>query len=257
MENITGDIRLPFFRTFRKLKTHSNSGYSQYSYPLDKSYANNPVHYTRAFLLLQEDIKGLFEYIEPADENLSTYSFRIYELMFKCCSELEANFKAILRENGYGRATEADWNMKDYSKVNVSHMLSGYKVSYPIWRGKNFTFQPFEPWGRSDKLAWYQAYNNAKHNRNESFEDANFQNLLSAFAGLFILMTAQFSKHDFLPGVPVLAAGGSDYYDGEFGIGSYLILEYPNWPDKELYNFDWSKLKEMPERFRKFDYNVV
>ena len=64
----------------------------------DHNYSDHPEHYTRAFAILQKDIIGLFEYIEPSDINLVTYSFRIHELLVRTCIEVEANFKAILRE---------------------------------------------------------------------------------------------------------------------------------------------------------------
>jgi hypothetical protein len=34
------------------------------------------------------------DYVEPADQNLNTYSFRIHELLMRACIEVEANCKA-------------------------------------------------------------------------------------------------------------------------------------------------------------------
>ena len=75
-----------------------NSGYI-----LDPDYAKSPEHYVRSFLLIQEDILRLFQFIEPSDINLQTYSFRIHELYMRICIEIEANFKAIFDENKYSK----------------------------------------------------------------------------------------------------------------------------------------------------------
>jgi len=92
----------PFHRNFRGFVVGSNSGYSQWAYVVDRAYAEAPEHYVRAFMIIQNDLQKLFEYVEPADENLGTYSYRIHELFMRSCIELEANFKAILRENIFG-----------------------------------------------------------------------------------------------------------------------------------------------------------
>ena len=89
----------PFHRNYRAFVQGPNSGYNQWAYIIDRDYAESPEHYVRAFLLLQKDLQTLFEYVEPSDQNLKTYSFRIHELFMRSCIELEANFKAILKEN--------------------------------------------------------------------------------------------------------------------------------------------------------------
>jgi len=256
-------LQKPFHRIFREFIKSNNSGYSSWSYVVDKQYAKNPYHYTRAFLMIQEDVQKLFEYIEPADINLKTYSHRIHELLMRICIEVEANFKAILRENIYSPTSKQGksiphekWNINDYSKINISHRLDGYIVELPLWNGKQSKYQPFKEWENNGSLSWYQAYNKCKHDRNENFELANLQNLLAAFAGLFALLSSQFGTQDFEPGSTFLSMEGGGYYEGSFGIGGYLKIEFPsNWPDHEKHNFDWSVLKLQSERFEKFDYN--
>ena len=73
----------PFHRNYRPVKESPNSGYSSWGYIENRDYAINPEHYVRAFLLIQKDLLKLFEYVEPADTNLKTYSFRIYELFIR------------------------------------------------------------------------------------------------------------------------------------------------------------------------------
>ena len=41
-------------------------------------------------------------------------------------------------------------------------------------------------------------------------------------------------------------------------MGDYLIVEYPDdWKEEELYNFEWKEIKDMPNRFREYDYDSL
>ena len=89
-------ITRPYRRICRQFTegSYARSGRSRYiEHP---KYAKSPEHYVRAFMLLLKDMQELFDYIEPADENLSCYSYRIHELLLRACVEVEANCKAIL-----------------------------------------------------------------------------------------------------------------------------------------------------------------
>jgi hypothetical protein len=262
-------IEKPYHRIYRELIRSTNSDYSSWAFIVDKEYAKTPHHFTRGFLILQEDIKRLFEFIEPADINLMTYSYRIHELLMRTCIEVEANFKAILRENIYTPSyrngpkagqlrTEEFWNINDYVKTNTTHHLDNYFVELPFWRGVKNRYQPFYDWQSGSSLSWYQAYNETKHDKNDKFELANFENLVKAFTGLFVLLSSQFNCESFQPGSTSLSIGSDSYFDGEFGIGGYLKIEFPNnWTEAEKYDFDWSVLKEKAIRFQKFNYNTM
>jgi hypothetical protein len=262
-------IAKPYHRIYRELIKANNSGYSSWAFIVDNEYAKTPHQFTKGFLILQEDIKSLFEYVEPSDINLKTYSYRIHELLMRTCIEVESNFKAILRENIYTPTfrnganagqlrTEGFWNINDYLKTNKSHHLDNYFVGFPFWRGAKNRYQPFYDWQLGSSLSWYQAYNEAKHDKNDKFELANFENLLTAFAGLFALLSSQFNCESFQPGHTLLTVGNNSFFDGEFGLGGYLKIEFPqNWTNEEKYDFDWSVLKEETLRFQKFDYNNI
>jgi hypothetical protein len=255
----------PFHRNYRGFVNGSNSGYSQWAYIIDRNYAESPEHYVRAFLLIQKDLQNLFEYIEPSDDNVDTYSFRIHELLMRTCIEIEANFKAILKENIYNPLDkqkkplpEKKWNIHNYRIVNKTHHLSSYKVSIPIWDGTKSSFEPFSEWVSTTELSWYQAYNSSKHDRKSAFKKANFFNLLNAVAGLLVLLSSQFRTEDFAPGSASLAVEGYDYYSGEPALGGFFRIEFPNdWSDEEKYNFNWAELKKEPDRFQKFDYDKI
>lgn len=249
--------RLPYHRCYRPLVHRANSDSFERCYLLDDDYAERPYSYTRAFLQLQKEMENLFLYVAPADKNLKTYSYHIHELLIRICIEIEANFKAIFAENHYSKQ-EKDFTIKDFWKIDVSHKLSDYKVKMPIWEGKNKVFEPFAGWKNSTSLTWYRAYNRSKHNRDKFFKEANLKNLMDAFCGLYVVMSAQFDSHDYTCGHVVLVLGGKDsYYEGEFGLGDMLQTIYPEWQDDEKYDMDWALICEKPDRFRKFDYDAV
>lgn len=262
-------FKKPFHRNYRKIKEGSNSGYSDWAYMVDRLYAQDPEHYTRAFSMIQSDIIKLFEYVEPADINCLTYSFRIHELLMRVCIEVESNFKAILRENIFSPSyksgprlgqprSEKTWNIDDFKIINKTHHLDAYTVQLPFWKGSKGVMKPFENWASDLPLPWYQAYNQSKHDRHNKFPAANLENLLTAFTGLFVVLSSQFGTESFSTGSRSLGITVDSYFSGEFGIGGFLMIEFPNnWTSDEMYDFNWSALKEQEHRFEKIDYNVL
>ena len=95
-------------------------------------------------------------------------------------------------------------------------------------------------------MSWYQAYNAAKHDRHNEFEQANFKNLVEAVGGLVVLLSAQFHTYDFSR--VVTWSDNHDYGDNFLvAIGNYLLVQFPNesdWPQADRYSFDWKQLKK-------------
>ena len=113
-------------------------------------------------------------------------------------------------------------------------------------------------WKTDGGLEWYQAYNQPKHDRLNNFEQANLKNLIDAYSGLCVLLSSQFRHVDFQPGPDNIQATGYCYFGGGFGIGDYLMVDYPDdWKDEEKYDFDWSELIKESNRFEKIDYNNI
>ncbi len=255
----------PFHRNYRAIKPSPNSGYSDWAYIVDPGYAKNPEHYTRALNLIQSDLIKIFEYIEPSDTNLNTYSYRIHELLMRTCIEIEANFKAILKENIFNPKKEngqprADntWNIKDYKKINKTHHLSSYKVYLPVWTGSMNGLCPFNNWESNGGLKWYQAYNKSKHDRHAEFKLANLEMLLNAVAALVILLSSQFRTEDFSPGNTLLALQSNSYFGNTPAIGGYFHIDFPNdWASDEIYDFNWSDLRSESKKFDKIDFDKI
>jgi hypothetical protein len=232
----------PYKRTCRQFVDGSYSEGGRWQYICHPDFAVEPGHFIRAFELIQKDLESLFDYVEPADRNLHTYSYRIHELLVRTCIEVEANCKAILLENGYAKAS--DLNMDDYKKLNATHHLSSYEIKLPLWHGTGALRTPFAAWTFGAGLRWYQAYNATKHDRHQRFQEANFENLLDAVSGLVALLGAQFHTQSFSTGQRVLALEDSRLGGFEVAIGGYFHIKFPtDWSTAEQYDFDWQTLR--------------
>lgn len=245
-------IPRPYRRTSRQLidGSYSNSGHGRYvTHP---RFAKDPEHYVRAFLLIQKDLRELFDYIEPSDQNMSCYSYRIHELLLRACIEVEANCKAILLENGYQKT--GDLRMSDYVKIEQSHRLSEYEVRIPAWSGCMGARRPFELWKSDHRLNWYQAYNATKHDRHAEFTKATFEAMLDAVCGCLVILSAQFRGHDFSGGSSFLALDGPS--DGlSDAIGGFFRVKFPDsWSESERYEFDWRQLRGEEDPFAQYPY---
>lgn len=253
----------PFYRNVRGMKPAPHSGYSGRAFIEDPDYAENPAHYTRALLLIINDLKSIFEYVEPSNEASYTFSYRIHALLMRTCIEIEANFRAIFQANEFSLKNHRHLNILDFRRVDVTHHLSSYEVILPIWNGEHPAIRPFSPWfvyrGRSVNngvpLPWYQAYNASKHNRQQDFKKANLWALIEAVAALLILVSSQFKSETFDAGYSFLSLESKQY---ESSIGEVFLIKYPeDWTEHEWYDFDWSELRLQPERFSKINYDVI
>jgi hypothetical protein len=201
-------------------------------------------------------LRELFDYVEPSNKNLGCFSYRIHSLLLRACVEVEANCKAILKENGYVKPGGNDLNMGDYRKLEKTHFLSGYQVAVPDWHGQGGLRTPFLPWATGQGLTWYQAYNAAKHDRHSAFETATFEHLIDAVCGLLVILSAQFETNDFGPGNDFLCAESPD--DMESGIGAFFRVRFPkDWPEDLRYDFNWQQLKDQPNPFQIIDYSQI
>ena len=245
----------PIRRTYRQFTNGSYAAGGCSGYVMHPKFAQSPEHYVRAFLLIQKDLQEIFDYVEPADVNSDCYSYRIHALLLRACVEVEANCKAILKENGYAKAD--NWNMGDYKKINTTHRLSSYQIRIPNWTGAKHIRSPFSSWTTGAPLPWYEAYNTTKHDRHSEFHHAKFQHLLDACCGLLIILSAQFGTNDFTSGNTLLALEGPN--DGtESAIGGHFRVVFPtDWPNESKYDFDWQTLKREIDPFQTIDYSRI
>jgi hypothetical protein len=214
-------------------------------------YAPDALHYLRAYTLLQDDLLKLFEYVEPADANESTYSFRCLELLLRACGEVESNCRVILDANGF--VTPNQRLMEHYKKLNTTHHLASYSVRLPVWTGGRSVRQPFAAWQSGGTLPWFKAHHGGKHNRHAEFPSANLANVVDAVAAVVVLLAAQFLTDDFGPMYWTSETGPGDGF--EYAIGHYFQVKFPtDWAPAECYEFEWEAIQTEATPFRRLSF---
>lgn len=257
-------IGRPYRQTVRQLRDGTYAGSGNGRYVRHPRYADAPRAFVRAYQMLEKDLHHLFEYIEPADSNEGCFSYRVHALLLRAAIEVEANFKAILRANGDERAVRGErLNVeRDYHLVQTSHRLASYVVDVSDWRGANRQRKPFASWASSDyqPLAWYQAYNETKHDRHVAFESATFEHCVDSIAGCLVLLSAQYATETFDGGADALVCESNSYGDDfEVGVGGRLRVRFPtDTPAGERYSFDWAALRrDSQDPFQNYPYDAV
>jgi hypothetical protein len=252
-------IERPYVRCIRPFKSgeyYPSSGDA--SYVRHRSFCQQPIVYIRSFISIQNQVRKVFDYVEPNEKNKNCYSREISNIFLLTCIQVESNLKAILRENKF-RKTEY-LNISDYKKIEASHRLSSYVVKNLEWVGDISTISPFEDWSKGQRLQWYEDYNLLKHNIGGNLELATMKNMLTAYFALFVLITSQFGRDDFsVDWRPIGFSYKHNPDEYSHGIGGYLQIKYPlEWNDADRYEFTLTKSHFDEDNFcQKFDYDAI
>ena len=242
------------------------------AFVIDPRYANDRLQLSRAYINIEKELRNIFEYIEPDKDNISCFSFALYSLLLRACTEVELNCKLIMMANGAKPGKKRKhFTMKDYIKLEQSSHLSKYIATFPNWRTKNSKskleyvrkdFCPFANFNLSiaKEPDWYDAFNKVKHHREENLEKANLDNCMNAVAAILILLYSQFGAQCIdtynNPGGKIYLSGDSNY-DFMYSADTIFIIKPPNvsdWNTNELYDFDWDKIKGNSDPFAKFPF---
>lgn len=121
--------------------------------------------------------------------NLAIYGHDIRNGMLMACTEVEAQLKGILRANHIRAESTAD-----YVKLCGTLRLRDYEIDFLSYSCLN-NRRPFDSWDAllpSKSIAWYDAYNAVKHDRESDFPKARLEHLIDSIAAVAILLVAQF-----------------------------------------------------------------
>lgn len=170
---------------------------------------------------LIQELKNICRVIHPVPENFNAYGHEIRNLLIIACTEVEAQWKSILKANNAKAKTRFE-----YAKLSDALKLREYKVSLP-WYPWLEPVSPFSNWrptedGQKQDLPWYDAYNAVKHDREGAFAKGTLEHAISALAGCFVMLCAQYG-HQF--------ARTKDNAGDAF----FLLLDLPTWAPNELY----------------------
>jgi len=222
----------PSFAGRRPMSTISYSEIyvkTQYKDKTNLHYQAYPIHeaaYSKSLNqlgLLKDMLVDLFRVVDPHSDNFDAFGHKIRNVMLLACTEVESQWKAVLRENEY-YATTDNFNTNDYFKLASALRLSEYDLSLPFYP-ECPKLSPFDNWNvtqPTQSIQWYDAYNKVKHDREQNFREAKLRYAIEGVAAVVIVNIAQF--------------GLRDAWREE--IGSFFLFEkVPIWKFQELYNF--------------------
>lgn len=137
--------------------------------------------------ILIQKLQDILLYVEPSESGLQTYSHKIRELLILACTELECTFKTYNLGKNQG--------MKDYVKILSMVNLAKHKLSL-VGYTNPYKCCPFEKWDEKQptkSLPWYDAYNQVKHNKEDSFHLATLENCINAIAANIVMFAIRYS----------------------------------------------------------------
>jgi len=136
-------------------------------------------------------LESLFGVIESSNANKNAYGQAPRDLLLLASMEVESALAGVLREHGY---TPGNWTTRDYVRLRDVLCLDSFEVSlhdYPNYP----PFCPFAGWTPeqpTQSIAWYDAYNKVKHNREENMELATLGHALESVGAALVVFCAQF-----------------------------------------------------------------
>ncbi|MFN8673464.1 MAG: hypothetical protein U0457_15440 [Candidatus Sericytochromatia bacterium] len=204
-----------------------------------------------SYNLLKNDLRQIFEFIEPDPINETAFSHRTFELLLRACTEVESLCKQIFERNGHSLNHA---NIIRYSDLEGAMKLSEYKVKsygfiYPI-------FSPFESFNDPIKVnrspQWYKDYNSVKHNRFTNFSKCSLKNVIYSVGGVYVLLVAMYGigfDHNLKYSYNLARMVDTPSF--------FRVLDYPQWPISEQYNYNWDNLKTEPIPFQNHPIPVI
>jgi hypothetical protein len=142
-------------------------------------------------IALREQLERIFRTVHPTPENLDVYGHDIRNVLILAATEVEAHWRGVLKAN---RASGQSTN--DYVKLLPAMKLNEYGVRLPFYPWLS-TFSPFQDWSKekpTQSLAWYDAYNAIKHDRETLFGRGTLLHAIEAVCACYVMTMAQFGQ---------------------------------------------------------------
>ena len=167
----------------RTLRQHKNGTWDLQQIKNHPKFCIRSNYLGQGVASLIRDFNTVLNYIEPCDENSKVFSAQTHTLLLRACIEFEAHAKSILIENKYPRKPSS-MTKKDYRKIEQSHFTSKFRVSFNHWSPRPLVIYPFKEFAEDKTPDWYDAYNKSKHDRHDSFKEANLLRVVYAVSAI-------------------------------------------------------------------------
>lgn len=145
------------------------------------------------YLLIQK-LYDLFLYIEPSTQGQMSYGHKTRELLILACTEVENAWQKYMKVAG---ETRARLTTNDYVKLLQPLHLKEYEVTLKSYSSVT-PRKPFLNWvaaNPTSSLAWYDAYNKTKHDRENHFYEATLETCIDAVAANIILFCVRYGPY--------------------------------------------------------------
>lgn len=146
------------------------------------TYSRQDLMHWNYFVALEKELENVSRYIEFATDNESTYSIELAKILMSASSEIDVILKMIC--SVFGERWE---NIAGYRDCLRRHCpeLADEEVFIPRF---SMRFQPWINWKGNDDNSpdWWKSYNKVKHQRNESYREANLKNVINAVGALLV-----------------------------------------------------------------------
>lgn len=145
--------------------------------------------------ILADRLRACFQVVTPTEANFGAFGAELRNILLLAATEFEAQCRAILKANSYqASAASQRWNTRDYFKLEAALRLEDYAISFPEypWISPVAPFRRWRSENATTSLGWYDAYNAAKHDRENSALRATLERSLEAVIAVVIIGLAQF-----------------------------------------------------------------
>jgi hypothetical protein len=148
----------------------------------------------QALRILIEKLDEVLLFVEPSKEGLESYSHKIRELLILACTEVENQWKSLLNKTHYTPINGNTFSTQDYVKLLPVSFIDEYQMTLKNYSSftPSIPFAGWNPGNPTKSLAWYDAYNKTKHDRDVHFCDAKLKYSIDAVAANIIMYCTRF-----------------------------------------------------------------
>jgi hypothetical protein len=154
-----------------------------------------------AYKSIETDLLKIIEYIPLETRQYELFSFKLGDIIIRCCTQIEAIFKDLIRERLFlenlGDEKYKELKTKvDKNKTNILDFMESFRKSLVLTnsifslRSNGDRFSPFDMYleGGNKKIPfWWSINNKLKHDFSKNLEMANLRVAICALGSLFIL----------------------------------------------------------------------
>jgi hypothetical protein len=161
----------------------------------------------QSLLLLVERLNEILLYVEPEGAGLDAYGTMSRELLILAATDAENTWTHYMRL-AHVTPRGAGYSTRDYVRLQGPLHLAEYQVTLAA-HALVPQIRPFDGWSAnapSQSLAWYDAYNKAKHDRTANLGQATVMHCIEAVAANLVLFCVRFGPYSLFQQTTPLAS---------------------------------------------------